>query len=103
LIKDIFNYSEIYKDSKLILIVVKIIEEIVNVLVHYSNNLKDIKFIRGLYVILENLIDSKSVNEKNNSEIFKKMLESTHLILNTLLDNLKVIVPKDNVENFLSL
>lgn len=81
----------------------KIIEEIVNVLMHYSNNISEIKFIRGLYVILENLIESKSVNDKNNTEMFKKMLESTHLILNKLLDNLKIITPKDNIETFLSL
>lgn len=49
------------------------------------------------------MIESRSVNEKNCADIFKKMLESSHLNLNTILENLKLIVPKENVELFLTL
>lgn len=46
-------------------------------------------------------MNSSSVNEKNSGDILKKLLESSHLILIAVINNLHLINPKNNIESFL--
>ena len=58
-------------------------------------------YVRGIFTIFENLCESFSVNQKNCENIFNNLLESSHLILLSVINNLHVIVPRNNIESFL--
>lgn len=103
MMRDLFSSPEVYKDGKIVFTLVNVVNEVVSIFANYSKNLKSIYFVKPLYTLIETLLQSNSLNEKNNQDVFRVVLEISHHILSSLIKELNNIKPKENLTAFFAL